>query len=57
MARAIAEGECAPNLDVDAALDLLCGPLYARLMMHGKAPSERETRAYLELVARAIFRR
>jgi AcrR family transcriptional regulator len=57
MARAIAEGECAPKLDVDAALDLLYGPLYARLMMQGKAPSERETRACLELAANAIFRR
>jgi AcrR family transcriptional regulator len=57
MARAIAEGECSLKLDVDAALDLLYGPLYARLMMRGKAPSERETRACLELAASAIFRR
>ena len=56
MARAVAEGECVPNLDVDAALDLLYGPLYARLMMFGKVPSERETRAYLDLSVRSIFR-
>jgi AcrR family transcriptional regulator len=57
MARAIADGECLTDLDVDAALDLLYGPLYARLMMYGKVPSERETRAYLDLAAHSIFRR
>jgi AcrR family transcriptional regulator len=55
MARAIAEGECPTDLNVDGALDILYGPLYSRLMMRGKVPSERETRAYLDIAARAIF--
>jgi len=55
MERAVADGESAPDLNVGAALDAPYGPLYARLMMYGQVPSEQETRAYLELVARAIF--
>ncbi len=42
-------------LDVDAALDLLYGPLYA-LDDARRSPTERETRACLELAASAIFR-
>jgi len=52
--RAIAEGECVADLDIDAALHLLYGPLYSRLLMFGRAPTERQTRAFVELAAKAL---
>ena len=53
--RARREGQRAPGLAVPAALDLLYGPLYARLMTGRRAPTVDEGRAQVELAANAIF--
>jgi hypothetical protein len=53
--RAAADGEATGELDISAALDLLYGPLYARLLMRGSVPTEDETRAHFALICRAIF--
>jgi hypothetical protein len=37
MARAIARGDVSEDLDVEAAIDLVYGPIYHRLL-HGHAP-------------------
>jgi AcrR family transcriptional regulator len=48
-ARAIARGEIPASVDVEAAIDLLYGPLYHRLL-HGHAPLTREFVEYVVAV-------
>lgn len=53
-ARAIARGEIPPGTDVDAALDLLYGPFYHRIL-HGHADlTERFTRTVVDYVAAGV---
>jgi AcrR family transcriptional regulator len=53
--RAMAEGECTANLDLDAALDLLYGPLYSRLLVGFEPPNDAYVRRLLSLAFSAIF--
>ncbi|MBC7792146.1 MAG: TetR/AcrR family transcriptional regulator C-terminal ligand-binding domain-containing protein, partial [Clostridia bacterium] len=53
--RACSEGHCRAGLNIEAALDVLYGPLYARLLMSLDAPSDAKVRGYLELAMTAIF--
>ena len=53
--RAQRDGECAPDLDVAAALDLLYGPLYARLLLGLGAPDDALVERHLAVAFRGIF--
>ena len=53
--RAVAAGECVPDLDVDAALNAIYAPLYAPIFFgFGPEPQERVD-AYLAIVLRGVF--
>jgi AcrR family transcriptional regulator len=54
LARAIARGEIPPDTDVEAALDLLYGPFYHRIL-HGHAPrTDRCARTVVDYVVAAL---
>lgn len=55
MQRAVARGECPPDIDVQAALGILYGPLYTPLLFGQDVPSEAQVRAHLSLALPAIF--
>jgi AcrR family transcriptional regulator len=56
LVRAIERGEIPPDTDLDAALDLLYGPFYHRLL-HGHAPlTERFARTIVDYVVAALRR-
>lgn len=54
--QAVREGESPATLDIDAALDLLYGPLYARLLVGFEPPSDDYIRRMLALAFTAVFR-
>jgi AcrR family transcriptional regulator len=54
--RAIRDGECAPELDIEATLDLLYGPLYSRLLVGFEPPNDAYVRRMLTLAFTAVFR-
>jgi AcrR family transcriptional regulator len=54
--RAIRDGECAAELDLEATLDLFYGPLYSRLLVGFEPPSEAYVRRLLTLAFTAVFR-
>jgi AcrR family transcriptional regulator len=54
--QAISAGECAPDLDIDATLDLFYGPLYSRLLVGFEPPTEAYVRRLLSLAFAAVFR-
>jgi AcrR family transcriptional regulator len=57
LARAIARGEAPEDLDVEAAIDLVHGPLYHRLL-HGHAPlTEDFARDVVDVALTAMLRR
>jgi AcrR family transcriptional regulator len=57
LARAIARGEAPEDLDVEAAIDLVHGPLYHRLL-HGHAPlTERFARDVVGIALTGMLRR
>jgi AcrR family transcriptional regulator len=55
LVRACAAGECAPDLDIAAALDVLYSPLYARLLMGLEALTPTQVEKYLRIVFSGIF--
>jgi AcrR family transcriptional regulator len=55
MARAVAAGECRPNLNIRAALGILYGPLYTPLLFGQDIPSVPEVEAHLNLALAMIF--
>ena len=50
-----AAGECAADLDIDAALVLFYGPLYSRFLMGGRVPDDAAIDAWLDLAFNAVF--
>ena len=56
MARAVAEGECAPDLQIDIALDVMYGPIYSRLLFGRGIPSTGEIEEMLKVVSKGIFK-
>jgi Arm DNA-binding domain len=56
MDRAIADGECNPGLERDAALEMLYSPIYARMLFGRGVPSAAEVDAFLAIAFRGIFR-
>jgi AcrR family transcriptional regulator len=54
--RAIAEGECASDLDIEATLDLFYGPLYSRLLVGFEPPGDAYVRRLLALAFDAVFK-
>lgn len=56
MTRAVADGECLPDLDVEAALSVLYGPLYAPLLFGAGIPPHERIQAYLAIAFLGIFK-
>jgi AcrR family transcriptional regulator len=54
--RAVREGECAADLDVDATLDLFYGPLYSRLLVGFGPPDDAYVRRLVTLAFRSVFK-
>ena len=54
--RARREGECAADLDIEASLDLLYGPLYSRLLVGFEPPNDAYVRRLLSLAFAAVFK-
>jgi AcrR family transcriptional regulator len=55
LARAVAEGQCRPGLDIPAALGILYGPIYTPLLFGQNVPSPARVRAHLDIAFSAIF--
>ncbi|MBC8049883.1 MAG: TetR/AcrR family transcriptional regulator [Chitinophagales bacterium] len=55
MERAVADNECLPDLDIEAALRVLYGPLYAPLLFGAGIPPPERINAYLAIAFRGIF--
>ena len=53
--RAVADGECVAGLDVDAALEVLYAPVYARLLFGRPLPTAAEVDALLAVAFGGIF--
>jgi AcrR family transcriptional regulator len=55
IAKAIADNETKPGIDIGAALGILYGPLYTPLLFGQDVPTETQVQAHLDLALRAIF--
>jgi len=55
--RAVANGECEGDLDVEASLSTFYSPLYAPLLLGLGVPTAKTVDAYLAIVLRGVFKR
>jgi AcrR family transcriptional regulator len=56
MAKAVADNETKPSIDIGAALGILYGPLYTPLLFGQQVPSPAQVEAHLKIALKAIFK-
>jgi AcrR family transcriptional regulator len=56
MAKAVADNETKPSIDIGAALGILYGPLYTPLLFGQQVPSPAQVEEHLNIALKAIFK-